>query len=643
MPHSASSSRAHTDSPRAQQGAARPAVVCSRLGFAWPDGTSLLDHLDVSFDVGRSALIGPNGSGKTTLLQLISGELRPTAGSVTVAGGFGAVRTLPQQLPRSAGVTVADLMGVTDVLAAIDRVERGACGDRLADDLELIGDDWDIADRAVAELHRLGLREPNVLQRNMNTLSGGQAVLAGLARLLLRPGAVTLLDEPTNNLDLETRERLSAAVDSWPGVLIVVSHDRQLLEHVDRIVELTPHLPGLRDSSIRSFSGTFSQYTEVLAAEQRAAERDVRDADALLRKEKQLLVEARMKLDRRARTARRAEAEKRVPKIVAHGKRMQAQQSAGKLRVDAEQKVAAAQESYDEAELAAREDDRIRITLPGTAIPAGRTVLTIREAQWIPDAENAAADTESAAAAGTDSAAADADGTDATAGADCAAADDGAESPTAAPSAGRIADLVLRGPERVALVGANGVGKTTLLRHLVVAAGGPDGAAGGPDGAAAGGSQPGAALDPAVLQRISVGAPVGYLPQRLDLLDDGASVLDNVRAVNPRATPQQVRAQLARFLIGKRQVDQRAGGLSGGERFRVTLARLLLADPAPGLLLLDEPTNNLDLTSVAALVDALAGYQGALLVVSHDRPFLADIGVQRHWRHSAHGWVDSPV
>jgi ATPase subunit of ABC transporter with duplicated ATPase domains len=97
-------------------------------------------------------------------------------------------------------------------------------------------------------------------------------------------------------------------------------------------------------------------------------------------------------------------------------------------------------------------------------------------------------------------------------------------------------------------------------------------------------------------------------------------------------TPHDVRAQLARFLVRGDAVLQPAGSLSGGERFRVTLACLLLADPPPQLLLLDEPTNNLDLDSVAQLTDALAGYRGALIVASHDRPFLADIGVQRWWQ-----------
>jgi ATPase subunit of ABC transporter with duplicated ATPase domains len=131
---------------------------------------------------------------------------------------------------------------------------------------------------------------------------------------------------------------------------------------------------------------------------------------------------------------------------------------------------------------------------------------------------------------------------------------------------------------------------------------------------------------------VSVTVALRFLPQRLDVLDPAATVAENVGRFAPDATDNQVRARLARFLFRKRKADQIVSTLSGGERFRATLAALLLADPAPQLLLLDEPTNNLDMASVRELTSTLAAFEGALLVASHDVPFLREVGITR-WLH----------
>ena len=167
--------------------------------------------------------------------------------------------------------------------------------------------------------------------------------------------------------------------------------------------------------------------------------------------------------------------------------------------------------------------------------------------------------------------------------------------------------MLARRSERIALTGRNGAGKTTLLRTSV-------------------------GEIPAVSGRAKAAVPVRYLPQRLNLLDRELTVVQNVARFAPAATDNQIRAQLARFLFRGRRADQRAGTLSGGELFRATLATLLLAQPAPQLLLMDEPTNNLDLASVRQLAGALRSYQGALIVASHDVPFLRDLGLTRWLR-----------
>lgn len=554
-------------------------IVCDALSFEWADGTPVLTDLDVAFGTGRTGLMGVNGSGKSTLLRLIAGELRPASGSVSVAGEVGH---LPQNLPLATGRTVSDLLGITERRAALHAIESG---DVAEEHFTVLGDDWDIEERSRAELDRLGLGHVG-LDRTAGTLSGGEIVMVGLAALLVRRPDVLLLDEPTNNLDLEARRRLYAAVRSWTGVLVVVSHDRALLDLVDQIADL-------REGGVRTFGGNLTAYEETLAAEQEAAERTVRTAESDLKRQKRELEEARIKLDRRVRYGNKMYATKREPKIIMQERKRQAQVSAGKHRAMHADKLEQAQERLTEAELAVRDDAEIRVTLPETEVPAGRTVLTLSGVRDLYELRG-----------GPDS-----------------AAEDGEP----------VEELTLRGPERVALIGPNGSGKTTLLKAIVESATGLTGEARLSSGLSAGGEKiaVGTSMPLTGGEQIAVGVPLRYLPQRLDLLDDSLSVLDNVRRFAPSTPINEVRARLARFLFRGPKVDQTAATLSGGERFRAVLAALLSAEPPPQLLLLDEPTNNLDMASVRQLSQALSAYQGALLVVSHDLPFLETLAITR--------------
>lgn len=515
-------------------------LTCTSLSFSWPDGTSVLDRLDIAFGPGRTGLVGVNGSGKSTLLKLIAGELTPTGGVVRAAG---EVAYLPQNVTLDTGLRVDEALGIARRRAALHAIESG---DAAPEHFETLGDDWDVEERARATLGELGLGHIG-LDRTAGELSGGESVLLRLAALLLTRPDVLLLDEPTNNLDLHARRHLYDAVASWSGVMVVVSHDRELLELMDRIADL-------RSGSVTVFGGNWSAYEEALAAEQEAAERTVRAAEADVRRQKRDLVEAQTKLARRAQQGRKIQESGSLPRILVGARKRAAQVSAGKHRGVHEERLAGARDRLDEAQEAVRDDDEIRVDLPYTAVPPGRTVLTLQDLGLA-----------YGAMAGT---------------------------------------LEAHGPERIALVGRNGAGKTTLLRTVA------------------------GELEP-VSGEARVHVPLRFLPQRLDVLDGELTVAENVARFAPDATTNRIRARLARFLFRGARADRLAATLSGGERFRATLAALMLAEPAPQLLLLDEPTNNLDMASVRQLTTALESYEGALLVASHDLPFLRSVKITR--------------
>ncbi|WP_411576499.1 ABC-F family ATP-binding cassette domain-containing protein [Streptomyces mutabilis] len=382
------------------------AIRCSRLSFSWTDGTPVFEDLSFTVGTGRTGLVAPNGAGKSTLLKLIAGELRPGAGTVSVTGDLGY---LPQSLPLTGDLTVAEVLGVAAVIRAIDAVEGG---DVAEEHFTVIGDDWDIEERTRAQLDRLGLAGL-ALDRRLGTLSGGQVVSLGLAAQLLKRPDVLLLDEPTNNLDLDARTKLHDVLADYNGCLLLVSHDRALLDRMDRIAELGR-------GELRLYGGNFTDYQEAVRSEQEVAEKNVRNAEQELKCEKREMQQARERAERRASNAARNLKNAGLPRIFAGNMKRGAQESAGRAGQTHAGRVGEARARLDEAERSLRDEQRIALDLPETDVPAGRNLFVGRRLRVRLGEGDV--------------------------------------------FGGAGVDLTVRGPERIALTGPNGAGKSTLLR-----------------------------------------------------------------------------------------------------------------------------------------------------------------------------------
>lgn len=391
----------------AHPASAAPAACAIELHGATlrlPGGRILFENLTYTFDARRTGLVGHNGAGKSTLARVLAGALAPDRGRVAAHGG---IRYLPQQIDVAPGLTVADLAGFGPLFAARDRL---AAGDGTLDDLALLDGRWHLPAACMTALAGAGLPclQPGTPAAS---LSGGQLARVALAGAFLSGCAILVLDEPTNHLDRDGRAWLGRQLDAWPGIAVLVSHDRELLDAVDAIVELD-------ERGLHAYGGNFTHYQARRSAQAAAAQaaldhaRTVRHAGL-----RQLREEHDARQQRSARASRAARGENQAA-ILLGRRKASAQAHAGQQARHADATRARLDDAVRSAAAVLDPAAAPALLLGDAAVPAGRVVLSC----------------------------------------------EGAVAPW--PANARPLDLVLAGPVRLAICGPNGCGKSTLLKML---------------------------------------------------------------------------------------------------------------------------------------------------------------------------------
>lgn len=527
-----------------------PSFILHQVTCQFPTGDTLFGPLNLTLEPSLCALVGRNGSGKTRLLRLLAGLDEPATGHIE---RFGSHARVAQQHVISSQTTLAELLGYDAIFAARKRIDSG---DYQPDDLALLDGHWDIAER-LSEAFINATLPPFEPDKPAIELSGGERIRALLCGAFTAGADFLLLDEPTNHLDRQGRAWFYDQLSRYQGGVLVASHDRELLEQVPRILELSA-------SGLRSYGGNYADYQAQRDAEQQAARAALEHA-ATERKR----TRARMQKEHDDSQRRSAKTLRTVDTLnIASFERVK-YKGAAKERIGTWKKQHSEQnEALNAAVTKARErvedDNPVMFTLPGSQIPEGKQVLVLEDLvlQHVP-----------------------------------------------------VPPLNWRmdGPMRVALKGPNGCGKSTLLKTLLGEMAPRSGSC-----------------------KVSVSC--AYLDQHLSRFDLSQSVMTHLNLSHTPLEEGVLRTRLAQLQLGADKVMLPLATLSGGERLKAALACVLWRAEATQLLLLDEPTNHLDLASVQAIEAALAGFPGALLVVSHDEAFLSGLTLTHELVWEEAGW-----
>ncbi len=381
-------------------------LLIHEMSYQTPTGQAIFTNISLALTREKIALVGPNGCGKSTLLKLITGKLLPSNGIIQVACECFYVPQNPTLTPNT---TVASVLGDTQKIAALQRIEQGSTA---LEDYALLDDDWGLRLRLQTQLQRFAL-ESLALETPVNALSGGEVTRLLLCKAFASNATYLLLDEPTNHLDSDARALLYQAIAEWPGGLLIASHDRQLLNTMSLIIDITPH-------GIERYSGNYNDYETQKARRLQTRLAQHQAAKQHVTQIKHSIQQTKEKHAERQAYGERARERNDQPKVLLDKMkdRSTASQKTDKLRH--QRMLNAATDRLEEAKAQLTLEARITVKLPATLVPQGKVILRAEHLSFsYPNA--------------------------------------------CLPRIANI-NLTLTGPMRVALVGANGSGKSTLIK-----------------------------------------------------------------------------------------------------------------------------------------------------------------------------------
>ena len=524
-------------------------IIVNNLSYIHPDRQELFSGISFSVPDGEKAsLIGDNGSGKSTLIKILAGKAEPSGGNFCVSGPMWII---PQHFGQYDSMSVAQALGIDSKLRAIEAITGGSTDEKHYTDL---ADDWSVEEKAREALDFLNLRHV-ALSQNMETLSGGEKTKIFLAGISLYNPSTILMDEPTNHLDYESRGKLYGMISRSKATMLIVSHDRSLLDMLDTTFEMTP-------KGVTRYGGNYGFYREARDGKQNALREQLAEKEKSRRAAEQ---KARLAMERKQKTDSRAPANMKkegIPRIMKKTLTDKAAATTKRLAETHDAKIEAITDEAREIRGMIASDIKMKMAINDAGIHEGKIMA---EAEGI-----------------------------------------NFHYPGSRDLWGEPLSFIIRSGERVAIQGGNGTGKTTLLSIILGNA------------------------EPTAGTIFRADTTHILLDQEYSLIDNSLTVYEQLEKWNRRNLPEHfLKTELHRFLFPAAVWDKPCSALSGGEKLKLTLCCMEVAEDRPGLFILDEPTNNLDIRSMEILTSAVCSYKGTVLVISHDSAFLEDIGVTR--------------